>query len=173
MEPNGPIDEKVLDDLVKKNCKASLEEVLDEAAGLFPIKSTRGGFCMRLHPVKECETDIELDPVFCSYDECPNRAHLYYNIAQNWPKAEEDFVVLKYNMEIVKKNFSHNQAYILRNTLDIKIKPELKELEKQIEKGDVVEKHPELEEIVDNLDDIKKKIVKMEVVIEKTCGKHQ
>ena len=81
--------------------------------------------------------------------------------------------MLKYNIEIGKKNFSQKQAYILRNTLERKIKPELKELEKQMEKGDVVEKHPELGKIVENLETIKKTIRKMEEVIDKTCAKHQ
>lgn len=164
----GKLDNRVLNKLVERNCMKTIDEVIDVAAGVLPIRSTNGGFCMKLHPAKKCEVETEIDPIYCAYGVCPNRVHLYFHIGANFKKAQDMFESLKYDLELDEGNDPRNetqkQAYILNNLLKQIIEPELDELDKEINKQGaekIISKHPELDYVINNRSEFNKQIKEM------------
>lgn len=172
--PKGKLDNQAIDKLVENNCKKSIDEIIEEAAGVLPIRSTKGGFCMKLHPVKECEGEYEIRNIMCAFGACPNRVHLYFNLKENLDKAISMNKILEYDISLDEddnyRNETQKQAYLLNNILKDIIFQELNELDKELKrlgKDHILNKHPELEKIINDRDSVDNQIKLMKDNIRK------
>lgn len=144
------------------NVSANLDEIIQGLEKLIPIRAKRGGFCMKGARITNgCSVDAKTDEFMCAVGLCPNICHFYFNADESYIDYKEAMATYEYN----KENGFSKQAtkelskarYILMNRLA----PEMVELDKEINKigfQEILKRHPSLEDVLNNIEEIKEAI---------------
>ena len=147
------------------NVGKDLDEIVDKLLKVVPIRAKHGGMCIKGSKLTDaCSVDAQTDEFFCACGVCPNICHFYFMINVTY----SDFKAAKEIYEYNKKYESKFKRQIQKEYNKIKflvlnrLQPELLELEREIKlKGEntIKTNHPELIDIIDNINTIKEEIV--------------
>ena len=153
-----------IDEFIVEN-KMSVEKDLDaicaKLADRIPIRVKTGGVCIKSSRFRECSKDAVTDEFYCAYGVCPNIYTFYYMADLSYAQIKELCEAIDINrkkgcVKQVQKNI-HMVQTILRN----KLIPQIDELKRMMAtKGldHVLERHPQMTDIVVNLPRIEKEI---------------
>ena len=142
----------------KYNVYEDMEKLLEDLGDTFVVRGKEGGVCIKTS-ILPCHLDARTNEVFCAAGVCPNLYHTYYMIDVTYNNyltlKKTHHNALKEGRTAEAKKEFNKIKYLVRNRL----MPELNELEIQILKHGadaVLNIHPELIDIIDNKDDIRK-----------------
>lgn len=142
-----------------EHVKDDMDAVVEAASTAFPLRRKVGGVCIRCGKIVPCKRNDETDQIYCAFGVCPNQCCLYF-------MAADCLNTVKIHMSLVDANVERNHVKAARNELRKAqnvirdcLMPELDSLDQQINKlgrDGVLERFPELEEIVNDMDNIRK-----------------
>lgn len=166
MGTKGNIYEKRIKKFLEKGAirvEMSEEEILMQILNELPIRQKNGGFCIKPNSSRPCEmnNEEESDNLLCAYEICPNQCHVYYDCIYYNKIFCQEKDIIEANIKGNFINAAQKELFKLKRILEDRLIPEIKELENEIDKKgrDAVEtRHPDLKEIIDNLENIKKEI---------------
>lgn len=148
---------KTLPDHVKGN----LDEIVAAAGKMYPLRRKVGGVCVRCGWVKGCKRNDETDQIYCAFGVCPNQCVLYFMADQCLGTVRSHMELVKSNRERGHTKAARNELRKAQNVMRSSLVPELDSLEKQIGaqgRDGVLARFPELEEIVDNLSEVREEV---------------
>lgn len=157
---NGLV-EKIKDFIRKNNfnIETDANKIANELLEKIPIRAKSGGVCIKSSMFRECSDDALTDEYYCAYGVCPNIFHFYYMANISYRQFKE----LINNIELSKKRNHLKQVQketnMLKTIINKKLLPELDELKKMLSKknsNEIINKYPDLEEIILNYNDIYK-----------------
>lgn len=158
-----------------------LDAICEKLALKIPIRQKTGGVCIKSSLLRECSTDALTNEFYCAYGVCPNIVHFYYMVDISYRQCKELEKIIGinriretafYNERRKKITTSEKALYpkqIQKNinmlcTITTKrLIPELEELKKMVSKYGVAHiymEHPELKDIIENLDTIEEEVEK-------------
>lgn len=142
------------------NIHDDIDEIFDEVNKMMPMKVIPGGFCICPAPQFTCSAQSKgnVDSIYCAYGMCKNQSHLYYDLPYHYSQFEALKTSVKHNLENEYINEAEKELYKLQYIVKTLIEPEISELEELISKKGqdyVLNKHPELENILNSLNEIK------------------
>lgn len=148
--------------------KIKVQSNIDELFSLIQkqnlrIRSKAGGFCIRNSTNLTCPNDKITDKLLCVNGICPNAYHFFYNIYQTYSDFSNSYALYS---NLIQKGLIRESECEFNKLKDIclrRLNPELEELKREIAKTgsiDIILKHPELEEIINNLAGIEKEVKK-------------
>lgn len=144
------------------NVANNLDEIIAGLEKMIPIRAKRGGVCIKGTKITNaCSVDAPTDEFLCAVGLCPNICHFYYNADESYADYKEAMSTYTFNKENgftrqAEKEFS-KATFILRNRLG----PEIIELTKELDKQgaqEILRKHPNLEDVLNNIEEIKEAI---------------
>lgn len=146
---------------VKKSEEIIIEEILQK----LPIRKKCGGFCIKPNSSRPCEmnNEEESDNILCAYEICPNQCHVYYDCVYYLKIFEQQKKAIEANIKGNFKNAAQKELYKMQRILEDRIVPELEELENQISRqgiDKILNNHPDLKDIISNLNSIKIEVEK-------------
>lgn len=153
-----------IDEFITEN-NLSVEKDLDaicaKLAERIPIRIKSGGVCIKSSRFRECGKDALTDDFYCAYNVCPNIYTFYYMADISYSQVKDLCEAIEINrkkgcLKQVQKNVLMVHS-IIRN----KLEPQIAELKRIInEKGlnHVMERNPQMTDIIVNLDCIEKEI---------------
>lgn len=153
-----------IDEFVERNhydVKSDLEEICRELAKQVPIRAKVGGVCIKSSMFRECSTDNKTNDLYCAYGACPNIFTFYYHANVTLRKIEELEEILKANKVRSANQQVQKCENMITSIVNNQLQPEIEQLKERISvEGTkaIIEEHPQLKEIIDNLDSIEEKI---------------
>lgn len=141
------------------NVATDMDEIIEGLEKVVPIRAKRGGVCIKGSKLTNaCSVDVQTDEFMCAVGLCSNICHFYFNADESYADYKEAMATYTFN----KKNGFTRQAekeytkvtYILRNRLGPEMVELVKEI-KQIGEQEVLKRHPNLEEVLNNIEEIK------------------
>lgn len=172
--PKGDAFNEKINQIIKENnfnVEKDLDAIIDKVCDEIPIRAKRGGFCIKSNPRRECRHDAKTDEFMCAYGCCPNHCHMYFMLAVTYKKFKTLITTYTYNLEAGFTNASEKEGYKLIYAIKNELLPELKETKREIQlKGieTVIQTHPEMQEIVNDIDEIEKEALEWMNKLEKT-----
>lgn len=137
-----------------------IQEIANIVQDHIIIRAKAGGFCIKTS-LMPCARDARSDEIMCAYDLCPNLFHFFYMAGISY----KNFINLQDSVNInIKRGLiraAQKELNKLHNYLNRRLIPELDELDKEIsDKGvnSIIEKYPDLIEIIENEESIRKEI---------------
>jgi len=162
--PKGEALEKKIDQIIKDgnlNVETDLNSIIEKVFGQVPIRAKEGGFCIKSNPRRECRHDSKSDEFLCAYGCCPNHCHMYFMVPVTYRKYNEIVQLIKYNQDNGYINQSEKEMYKLESIIFQELKPELDELDKELNRKtetEICSKYHELQLIINNKEKIKEDI---------------
>lgn len=145
------------------NIERDIDEICKKLAERIPIRVKTGGVCIKSSRFRECAKDSATNEFYCAYGVCPNICTFYYMADISYRQAKE----LVENIECNKSRGCIKQAQkslnMLNTLLNQKLIPQIGQLKDSINKrgaSSVIEKHPNMEYLIINLDSVEKEIEK-------------
>ena len=143
--------------------RSSLREIADDIDGLMPMKVIPGGFCICLAPKMSCEAmnKENADSIYCAYGLCSNQSHLYFDMPFHLSQLRNCEEAVIYNTKNGYVQEAEKELYKAQFICKSLLKPEideLKELMKRKGSDYIIQKHPEMKPIIDNLENTEKEI---------------
>lgn len=143
--------------------RASLREIGDDIDGLMPMKVIPGGFCICPAPKMSCEAmnKDNADSIYCAYGLCSNQSHLYYDMPFHLSQFHNCITSVEYNVKNCYMQEAEKELYKAQFICKTLLKPELNELKDLMNrKGSeyVIEKHPEMKPIIDDIENIESEV---------------
>lgn len=141
------------------NVATDMDEIIEGLEKVVPIRAKRGGVCIKGSKLTNaCSVDVQTDEFMCAVGICPNIGHFYFNADESYADYKEAMVAYTFNKENgftrqAEKEYT-KVTYILRNRLGPEIVELVKEI-KQIGEQEVLKRHPNLEEVLNNIEEIK------------------
>ena len=144
------------------NVATDMEEIIEGLEKVVPIRAKRGGVCIKGSKLTNaCSVDVQTDEFMCAVGLCSNICHFYFNADESYADYKEAMATYTFNKENgfarqAEKEYT-KVTYILRNRLG----PEMVELVKEINQigaQEVLKRHPNLEEVLNNIEEIKEAI---------------
>lgn len=157
----------------KIDVRSNLREIGNDIDGLMPMKVIPVGFCICPAPKMSCEATNKdnADSIYCAYGLCSNQSHLYYDMPFHMDQFHNCIDSVQYNIENQYEQEAEKELYKAQFICKTLLLPELNELKELIErKGSdyIIQKHPEMETIINDMSNIEKEILKWEkITIEK------
>ena len=149
-----------IDEFIQKNkynIKTDLKEIVDELSSKVPIREKREGFCIKSAFGKKCK----YNEFMCAFEMCPNHCTVYYFADITYKRFKEKLITIEYdkaNNFISEANIETIKLKRIAKSFLIKELEELKiEMEKQGNQR-IIEKHPQLEYITENIFDIMEEV---------------
>lgn len=141
------------------NVATDMDEIIEGLEKVVPIRAKRGGVCIKGSKLTNaCSVDVQTDEFMCAVGICPNIGHFYFNADESYADYKEAMAAYTFNKENGFTRQSEKEytkvTYILRNRLG----PEMVELAKEIKQigeQEVLKRHPNLEEVLNNIEEIK------------------
>ena len=122
-----------------------------------PVRQKTGGVCIRSSSVRECSKDAMTNEFYCAYGVCGNIFHFFYMSDVSYRQASELWESINSNLKRGFKRQAYKESLMLHTLVNQKLIPELDELKTEIiKKGNapLIEKYPDLEHIILNLNNI-------------------
>lgn len=143
--------------------RASLREIGDDIDGLMPMKVIPGGFCICPAPKMSCEAmnKDNADSIYCAYGLCSNQSHLYYDMPFHLSQFHNCITSVEYNVKNCYMREAEKELYKAQFICKTLLQPELNELKDLMNrKGSeyVIEKHPEMKPIIDDIENIESEV---------------
>ena len=155
--------EKINDFIEKNNycVEKDLDTICEKLLKIIPIRLKTGGVCIKSSKKRDCFHDAATNEFYCAYNVCPNIYTFYYMVDVSYRQYQE----LCGNIEINKRNGQviqvQKEKNMLHTLIDKKLIPQLDDLKTRINRYGmeyIMEKHPELSEIIIHIDDIKAEV---------------
>lgn len=152
------------------NVEKDLDAIIDKVCKEVPIRAKNGGFCIKSNPRRQCRHDAATDEFMCAYGCCPNHCHMYFMLGVTYEKVHTLIKTYEYNLNAGFKNASEKEAYKLNYAIVNELLPEIEETKNEIQlRGSewIVQAHPEMEDIINNLDEIEQEALEWKKKLEK------
>ena len=144
-----------------EHVRNDLDAVVEATAEHFPLRFKVGGVCIRCGNIVPCKRNDETDQIFCAFGVCPNQHSLYYMAPDHLASFREHIVLVDEDMRRGHIKAARNELRKAQNVLKTSLIPEIDSLEEQLEnigREGVLGRFPDLEELVDNLEEVKKEV---------------
>lgn len=141
------------------NVATDMDEIIEGLEKVVPIRAKRGGVCIKGSKLTNaCSVDVQTDEFMCAVGLCSNICHFYFNADESYADYKEVMATYTFNKENgftrqAEKEYT-KVTYILRNRLGPEMVELVKEI-KQIGEQEVLKRHPNLEEVLNNMEEIK------------------
>lgn len=144
------------------NVATDMDEIIEGLEKIVPIRAKRGGVCIKGSKLTNaCSVDVQTDEFMCAVGLCSNICHFYFNADESYADYKEAMATYAFNKENgftrqAEKEYT-KVTHILRNRLG----PEIVELVKEINQigtQEVLKRHPNLEEVLNNIEEIKEAV---------------
>lgn len=125
------------------------------------IRAKLVGVCVKLAPTT-CATDDVSDKMLCAYGYCKNILHFFYMLDLSYASFKRLIQSYQVNLNGNHINAAQHELKRIKDHIKIRLEPEIEQLEKEIvSKGTryILSEHPQLKNVVANLDDIKSEII--------------
>ncbi|WP_461389781.1 hypothetical protein [Desulfosporosinus fructosivorans] len=149
-----------VDDFIQKgnyNIVEDRPKLLKNLKKQLPLREKALGFCIKSSFAFECKTN----EFFCAYDKCFNH-YTYYKVADlTYKRYVDKKGAIRHNQEHGFKRQVENETVHLKELITKRLIPELEEVRYEIDRQGlqrIIEENPNLEHIVDNLDDIMEEV---------------
>ena len=142
-----------------EHVKSNMDEVVKAAAKQYPLRRKVGGVCIRCGKIVPCKRNDETDQIYCAFGVCPNQCCLYFMAADCLDTVRSHIELVDANIERNHTKAARNELRKAQNVIRDCLVPELDSLDQQLGKlgrDGVIERFPDLEELVDNIDDVRK-----------------
>lgn len=144
------------------NMATDMDKIIEGLEKVVPIRAKRGGVCIKGSKLTNaCSVDVQTDEFMCAVGLCPNICHFYFNADESYADYKEAMETYTFNKENgftrqAEKEYT-KVTYILRNRLGPEMIELLKEIN-QIGQQEVLNRHPNLENVLNNIEEIKEVI---------------
>ncbi len=139
------------------NVEKDIKTICEKLAAKIPIRQKSGGVCIKSSMLRECSKDAKTNEFYCAYGVCPNIFHFYYMADVSYRQTLELVETIHINKSRGHLRQAQKEINMLNTIITNKLLPELNELKVMIiKKGvlPVLEEHPDLRDIIENLDTI-------------------
>lgn len=140
-----------------------IDEIIDACAEHYPLRRKVGGVCIRCGNVVECPSNSTTDHIFCAFSVCGNQCHIFFMADVQLEIVREHIALVEENARCGHARAAENELRKARNVLEGMLLPELAELDRQLKlhgAEHVLERHPQLAEIVENRDKVAEEVEK-------------
>ena len=171
--PKGEAFTEKINQIIEANnfyVEQDLDAIIDKVCEEVPIRAKNGGFCIKSNPRRQCRHDAATDEFMCAYGCCPNHCHMYFMLGVTYEKVHTLIKTYEYNLNAGFKNASEKEAYKLNYAIVNELLPEIEEAKNEIQlRGSewIVQTHPEMEDIINNLDEIEQEALEWKKKLEK------
>ena len=141
----------------KLNVGFNVNSVIDKVYGEFPVVVEPGGLCIKPNPLRICRHDISLDKFKYVFG-IADHSSMYFMVNVPYKTYEQLKSTYNYNKDQNFVNQAQKELYKLEFIINEELIPCIQELEKELllkGKSDLIDRHPDLAAIIDNLDEIK------------------
>lgn len=145
-------------DEVDPRVERDFAEIIKSCEGKVAIRAKLAGVCIKSSRIP-CFRDVQTDKAMCAFGICPNLFHFYYYIDISW----RDFCTVRdayeHNVAIGRRQAAKKELNKLEDLVRRRLIPELDELEVELGRRSVayiLEKHPQLSEIIPIRQEIRK-----------------
>ena len=141
----------------KLNVGFNVNSVIDKVYGEFPVVVEPGGLCIKPNPLRICRHDISLDKFKYVFG-IADHSSMYFMVNVPYKTYEQLKATYNYNKHQNFVNQAQKELYKLEFIINEELIPCIQELEKELllkGKSDLIDRHPDLAAIIDNLDEIK------------------
>lgn len=143
------------------NVEKDLETICSTLAQNIPIRQKTGGVCIKSSKLRSCSIDAATNEFYCAYGVCPNIYHFYYMADITYRQCKELEETIKLNIERNHIRQAEKERNMLLNIVTKRLLPEIEELKDVVQREGISKiylEHPELKEIIENLDIIETEI---------------
>lgn len=160
-----------IDEFIEENhfsIEKDLESICEKLSEQIPIRIKSGGVCIKSSQFRECSKDAQTDEFYCAYNVCPNIYTFYYMADISYLQIKDLCEAIEINRNRGCTKQVQKNVNMIHSIVNNKLEPQIAELEKIIdEKGlnYVLERHPQMIDIVANLGDVHKEIEKWKSMI--------
>lgn len=143
------------------NVKKDIDTIISELKRRMPIKEKLGGICIKSGPKRDCSKDASTDEFYCAYGVCPNHFHLYTMADITYTRCKAMVKTMEHNEKQGFIRQSQKEKNKLIHVAKHSLIPELKQLNEELSKKGsqwIKEKHPNLEDIINNLETITEEV---------------
>lgn len=157
--------QKSICDFISKNhfnIHKDIDAIIKALGDRVIVRGKMGGVCIKTS-LMPCARDTRTNNFMCAYNYCPNLFHMYYMAdisLSNFRHLQETYSALEKNGNTMA---AQKEFYKLRDILHRRLLPELDALDNEIKnKGAayVIEKYPNMLEIIHNEDNIRREAAK-------------
>lgn len=141
------------------NVEKDLDTIVAKLAETIPIRIKTGGVCIKSSMRRDCMVDAETNEFYCAYGVCPNIVHFYYMADVSYRQCNELTESIEINKGRGHMRQVEKEQNMRSNIASKRLVPELDDLRRVIERDgveSVFETHPELKDIIENIDIIEK-----------------
>ena len=138
----------------------NIEDMVAVIGERYIIRAKLVGVCVKLAPTT-CATDDVSDKMLCAYGYCKNILHFFYMLDVSYASFKALIQSYEANVRGNHINAAQHELKRIHNQIKMRLEPELEQLDKEMKlKGVefIMSEHPQLEEIIKNLDSIKEEI---------------
>ncbi len=160
---NKGLSEKI-QQFIEKNhfhVETDLNAICESLAKNIPIRQKTGGVCIKSSQLRDCSVDAKTNEFYCAYGVCPNIVHFYYMADVSYRQCKELRESIRINEERGHKRQVQKEQNMLFSIASKRLKPELEDLRSVISRDgleSVFILHPELKDIIENLETIEKEV---------------
>lgn len=148
---------------IKGEVHGDIREIIAACAEHYPLRRKVGGVCIRCGNVVECPSNSPTDHVFCAFGVCANQCHIYFMADVQLEIVREHIALVEENARRGHSKAAVNELRKAKNVLEGMLLPELTELDRQLElhgAKHILDRHPQLKEIIENRNEIDEEIEK-------------
>lgn len=135
------------------NIETDLDTIVEKLSSHIAVRQKTGGVCIKSSVFRDCSNETASNEFYCAYGVCPNLFSFYYMINITFRKVQE----LEENIRINEKRNLIKQCQKDRNMLyalvNSRLKLEYEDLKERIQKEgkeNILNKYPELEDVLNN-----------------------
>lgn len=153
-----------IDEFIKKgkfNVSKDIDTIISELKRRMPIKEKLGGICIKSGPKRDCSKDAATDEFYCAYGVCPNHFHLYTMADITYTRCKAIVKTMEHNEKQGFIRQSQKERNKLIHVAKHSLVPELNQLKEELSKRGaqwIKEKHPNLEDIINNIEIITEEV---------------
>lgn len=161
---NGPAIGKDIKEILSRtsyDVYKDIEKMVEVIGKKYIIRAKLVGVCVKLAPTT-CSTDDMSDKMMCAFGYCKNILHFFYMLDVSYASFIALVQSYKANLDGGHINAAQHELKKMQNHIKMRLDPEIKQLENVLKnKGydAVINEHPQLVDIIHNLDKIKEEIV--------------
>lgn len=157
---NGdPFTQKIKDFIahLKPEIRSDFDELIKSVGNRYPLRSKVGGFCIRCGGIVPCKENDKTDEIYCAFNMCPNRCFVYFFADAAYKDFKNGIRAMNRNWQVGQLRAAEKERNKLRYIAKETLIPELIELKAMIARDGaeaILERHPNLKEIVEDIDTI-------------------
>lgn len=145
------------------NVVRDLDEIIEKMTDIYPIKQKAGGYLVAPFKRKRDRADLSSEMYFDKYGFETSGLTFYYMFDNTFKQVSNLARIINWNINNGFSSDANRELKKLKKSINDLLEPELIELKKQLEiKGEdsVLKQHPNLIEVVSNIEHIEREIEK-------------